>query len=128
MNFKKSALFTALSLVGFGTLATQDADYQHEVSLSTFDYVDGDFSQDATFSANYRYYVSPVSQKNGPYALSGFLAHTSNVGVEYGHSGSVGSYSLDGQYVFDSNFFIKANYQTIDLTLRTYNSYAVKAT
>ncbi len=63
MNFKKSALFTVLSLVGFGTLAAQDADYQHEVSLSTFDYVDGDFSQDATFSANYRYYVSPVSQK-----------------------------------------------------------------
>ncbi len=34
----------------------------------------------------------------------------------------MGSYSLDGQYVFDSNFFVKATYQTID-TDEDFNNY-----
>lgn len=69
---------------------------------------------DGVWSAAYRYYFEAVDQSNGPYALNGFLAQKSNVGVNYQYydieNFDVDSISIDGKFVFDSNWFISAAY------------------
>lgn len=110
---------TALALVlGFGTLpamAAQDAPFQHEAGVkyaaNTEEFGDG------LWDLNYRFYVDPVSQEKGPYALNGFLAQSSNVGASYSKldDAELDVFAVDGTYVFDSKWFVGAKIKRYDV-------------
>ncbi|PHQ76080.1 MAG: hypothetical protein COB74_03595 [Shewanella sp.] len=119
---KKSILSLAvlLGLVSTSANATDDIDssstFQHEANV-TFN-TNSDDLDDGLWSLDYRFYFSPVDTDNGPYALNGFLAQKSNIGAQYAQMSiftDTVSYSIDGTYVLDSNWFIGANYSKVDI-------------
>ena len=109
-----------LGFVSTSANATDDIDssstFQHEANV-TFN-TNSDDLDDGLWSLDYRFYFSPVDTDNGPYALNGFLAQKSNIGAQYAQMNmftDTVSYSVDGTYVLDSNWFIGANYSQIDI-------------
>lgn len=108
MNKSTIAAAILFGLSSASAFAANDNNYQHEAQLD-YNTTSEEFS-DGDWDLNYRYYTTPVDQKNVPYALSGFLAQTSNVGAHYGFNNSnnndVDNYGVDGEYVFDSKWFI----------------------
>ncbi|WP_394200541.1 putative porin [Shewanella waksmanii] len=103
------ALFAAL--VTPQVFAAQDNPFQHQAGVSYG--ANSEEVSDGVWNANYRYYTSPVDQASSPYALNGFLAQTTNFGAQYSDFDAVDAkgYGVDGTYVFDSKWFIGANYQ-----------------
>jgi hypothetical protein len=109
---------TAIALVlGFVTLpamAVQDAPFQHQAgvnySANTEEFGDGQWD------LNYRFYADSVSQEKGPYALNGFLAQSSNLGASYSKidDAELDIFAVDGTYVFDSNWYIGADFRRFD--------------
>ena len=119
---KKSILSLAvlLGLVSTSANATDDIDssstFQHEANITFGSHTDD--LDDGLWSLDYRFYFSPVDTDNGPYALNGFLAQKSNIGAQYAQVSMITdtvSYSIDGTYVLDSNWFIGANYSKVDI-------------
>ena len=79
---KEAVVLVALfSLSSMSAVAAQDNDFQHEAGLS-FNANSEDTSY-GIWDTQYRYYFENVEQTNTPYALNGFLAQESNVGVNY---------------------------------------------
>ena len=100
--------------------AAEDLDssstFQHEANITFGSHTDD--LDDGLWSLDYRFYFSPVDTDNGPYALNGFLAQKSNIGAQYAQISMITdtvSYSIDGTYVLDSNWFIGANYSKVDI-------------
>ncbi|GGI97445.1 hypothetical protein GCM10007978_38940 [Shewanella hanedai] len=90
--------------------------FQHEANLTFGTHTDG--FDDGLWNLDYRYYFNPVDADKGPYALSGFLAQESNIGAQYAQIAVVTdivAYQVDGTYVFDSNWFIGAQYNRVYL-------------
>ena len=90
--------------------------FQHEANLTFGTHTDG--FDDGLWNLDYRYYFNPVDAEKGPYALSGFLAQESNIGAQYAQIAVVTdivAYQVDGTYAFDSNWFIGAKYNRVDL-------------
>lgn len=98
--------------------------FQHEANLS---YVtDTGDNGCSLWQLNYRYYFDNVDSEQTPYALNTFMAQSSNVGAQYslmnteyrgiGGNGDfdTDSYSIDGTYVFDSNWFLGLAYQHVN--------------
>ena len=113
-----------LALTSTTTLAATENAYQHDASI-VYASSSEEFS-DGTWNANYRYYLTPVSQDTVPYALSGFLAQTSNLGANYaGFEGDLDAYLINGQYVFASKWFVGANYQNLGTDLFDSDTYGV---
>ncbi|NMH65065.1 putative porin [Shewanella salipaludis] len=111
-------------LFSVNAFAAQDNTYQHEAGL---DYAANseDFG-DGFWNLGYRYYVTPVAQDKVPYALSGFLAQSSNLGVHYAtDSGDANDYRVDGEYVMDSKWFIGASYSRLDTDFVDNNNYGL---
>lgn len=126
MNKITLASLILLSSVSHISHAAQDKPYHHE---SQVDYITSseDFS-DGKWGLQYRYFQQAVNQETVPYALSEFLAQTSNIGGEYiGFDGNDKQYNLDGTYFFDSKWFIGLGYQKTDFNetsnLKLINSY-----
>ncbi|WP_297895681.1 putative porin [Shewanella sp.] len=112
------------ALTSTTTLAATDNAYQHDAGI-VYASSSEEFS-DGTWNANYRYYLTPVSQDTVPYALSGFLAQTSNLGANYaGFEGDLDAYGVNGQYVFASKWFVGANYQNLGANLFDSDTYGV---
>ncbi|MBE7216228.1 hypothetical protein MK852_20495 [Shewanella benthica] len=118
---KKSILSLAV-LLGLTTSANaaENLDssntFQHEANITFGSHTDD--LDNGLWSLDYRFYFSPVDTDNGPYALNGFLAQKSNIGAQYAQMNmftDTVSYSVDGTYVLDSNWFIGANYSKIDI-------------
>jgi hypothetical protein len=122
---------TAIALVlGFVTspvMAAQDAPFQHQAgvnySASTEELDNG------LWDLNYRFYLDPVSQEKGPYALNGFLAQSSNVGASYSSFSQYDydSLAVDGTYVFDSKWFVGAQIRRYDSDFYDNELYQVNA-
>ncbi|WP_299494064.1 putative porin [uncultured Shewanella sp.] len=115
MNNITLASLILLSLASHSTIAAEDKPFHHE---SQVDYITSseEFS-DGKWGLQYRYYQTAVNQETVPYALSGYLAQTSNIGGEYiGFGDSDRQYNLDGTYVFDSKWFVGLGYQKTDLS------------
>ncbi|RTR28865.1 putative porin [Shewanella atlantica] len=121
---KKNALTVAIfaSFMAFSANANSEAKtssanrYQHEANVTLSTHTD-DFG-DGLWNLNYRYYLHPVNIENGPYALNGFIAQESNIGAQYTQMNNYSDndmYSIHGSYVFDSKWFIGANYQKINI-------------
>lgn len=124
MLIKRLNLALLFALASSTTFAATDNIYQHDASL---DYVSSteEFSE-GTWNAGYRYYFTAVSQETTPYALSGFLAQTSNIGAKYaGFEGDLDAYGMNGQYVFTSKWFVGANYQNLGTDLFDSDTYGV---
>ncbi|WP_299011707.1 hypothetical protein [uncultured Shewanella sp.] len=114
MNKITFAGFFLLSAVSHISHAVQDKPYHHE---SQIDYISSseDFSN-GKWALQYRYFQEAVNQETVPYALSGFLAQTSNIGGQYvGFGDDDTRYDIDGTYVFDSKWFIGLGYQKTDI-------------
>jgi len=117
MNKTSLTLTVLLGLTSTHIYAVQDTAYQHEAEVS---YAGSSESfSDGSWNGQYRYYFTPVNQDTAPYALSGFLAQTSNLGGHYSKLDADGdfnvtAYSIDGEYVFADNWYIGANYQNLD--------------
>ena len=118
---KKSILSLAV-LLGLTTSANaaENLDssntFQHEANITFGSHTDD--LDNGLWSLDYRFYFSPVDTDNGPYALNGFLAQKSNIGAQYAQISMITdtvSYSIDGTYVLDSNWFIGANYSKVDI-------------
>lgn len=107
-------------LISCNALATDtptqiDNSYQHELDLALGTYSD-DFG-DGVWNLGYRYYLSPVSVENGPYALNGTLAQASNIGVQYAQMqviDDIDVYHIDATYVFDTKWFVGGMYAKTD--------------
>lgn len=115
MNKTSLTLAVLLALTSTHIYAVQDTAYQHEAEVTYAGYSES-FS-DGSWNGQYRYYFTPVSQEKTPYALSGFLAQTSNLGGQYSKKNGdfdVTAYSIDGEYVFEDKWYIGANYQNLD--------------
>ena len=110
MKLNHTALAVVLGCFSFSSLATNDNPYQHEVTIGASDTVNSDYNTDTLWGASYQYYFSPVSQDKGPYALNGWLAQTSNMGLNLGSSNDVRSYGVGGTFVTDAKWFVSANY------------------
>jgi len=125
MNKTTLTLAVLLGLTSTNIYAVQDTDYQHEAEVSYA--ASSESFSDGTWSGQYRYYFTPVSQDSTPYALSGFLAQTSNLGGQYNKldvdfDADFTTYAIDGEYVFADKWYIGANYQNTDL-----NNYVSKS-
>ena len=115
MNKTTLTLAVLLGLTSTHIYAVQDTAYQHEAEV-TYAGSSENFS-DGSWNGQYRYYFTPVSQEKVPYALSGFLAQTSNLGGYYSQLNSdfdFTNYAIDGEYVFTDKWYIGANYQNLD--------------
>jgi len=115
MNKTTLTLAVLLGLTSTNIYAVQDTDYQHEAEVSYA--ASSESYSDGVWNGQYRYYFTPVNQEKGPYALSGFLAQTSNIGGYYSKLNSdfdVKSYALDGEYVFADKWYIGVRYQNSD--------------
>ncbi|GGJ00809.1 hypothetical protein GCM10007978_43070 [Shewanella hanedai] len=126
MNKSTTALAILLGLTSMSAVAAQDNAFQHEASL---DYqTNSEEVSDGAWNAQYRYYVAPVDQSKSPYALNGFLAQTSNIGANYStfDVADYDQYGVDGTYVFDSKWFVSANYQQVDVSSTDFNTYGAQ--
>jgi len=123
---KITALAILLGFVSVNAAAAQDNPYQHEAGLK-YSANSEEFS-DGLWNANYRFYISPVDQTKGPYALNGFLAQTSNVGANYSNydESDLDTIGVDGTYVFASKWFIAANYQRSEIGSFDWNTYGAE--
>ncbi|NRB22229.1 MAG: putative porin [Shewanella sp.] len=119
---KKSILSLAvlLGLVSTSVNAAENLDssntFQHEANVTLGTHTDE--LDNGLWSLDYRFYFSPVDTDNSPYALNGFLAQKSNIGAQYAQMSmftDTVSYSIDGTYVLDSNWFIGVNYKLLDM-------------
>ncbi|MCL1125149.1 hypothetical protein [Shewanella surugensis] len=113
---KKTTIATLilLNLACHSAIAAQDKAYFHE---SQVDYLTSseEFS-DGQWGLQYRYYATAVNQETVPYALSGYLAQTSNIGGQYVGIGDDDTrYYIDGTYVFDSKWFIGLGFKKTDI-------------
>ncbi|QYJ71244.1 putative porin [Shewanella sp. FJAT-51649] len=124
MLINRLNLALLLALTSTTTLAVTDNTYQHDVNLVYASSTD-EFS-DGSWDADYRYYFTPVSQDTVPYALSGFLAQSSNIRVGYNVSDHSDFYLIDGEYVFDSKWFIGLSYGVVDSDYQDTNNYGAK--
>ena len=120
MNTNSLSLALLLGLAAPYVSATTETDpsntFQHEANLTFGTHTDG--FDDDLWNIDYRYYFNPVDAEKGPYALSDFLAQESNIGAQYAQIGVIAdivSYQIDGTYVFDSNWFIGAKYNRVDI-------------
>ncbi|MFT5234786.1 MAG: hypothetical protein ACI90A_000148 [Shewanella sp.] len=119
----KSNTLALTILLGLATpyvSATTETDpsntFQHEANLTFGTHTDG--FDDGLWNIDYRYYFNPVDAEKGPYALSDFLAQESTIGAQYAQIGIIAdivSYQVDGTYVFDSKWFISAQYNRVDI-------------
>lgn len=126
MRQTTTALAILFSLTSLSAAAVQDNNYQHEIGLSYT--TNSEEVSDGLWNANYRYYFKGVEQGKTPYALNGFLAQESNIGANYQNFNptDTDSYGVDGTLVFDSNWFIGANYQRVDVASYDFNTYAAE--
>ncbi|NMH65431.1 putative porin [Shewanella salipaludis] len=126
MKQTTAALAILLSLASTAAMAVQDNSYQHEAGLN----YNGNSEEfgDGTWNANYRYYFKSVDQAKGPYALNGFLAQESNLGASYSNYDALDTdtFGIDGTYVFDSNWFVSANYSRVDVGSHDANTYGAE--
>ncbi len=120
MNKSNLSLAVLLGLMATSANATDKIDssntFQHEANVTFGSHTDD--LDNGLWSIDYRYYFKPVDVEKGPYALSGFLAQTSNIGAQYAQVSTFDdsvSYSIDGRYVLESNWFVGANYSKVDL-------------
>ncbi|WP_153916195.1 putative porin [Shewanella sp. TC10] len=110
---QKGLYFTILTSLSVLSTAAIADDYQHDASVTYYDQTES--SSDGTFKIDYRYYFSPINDTNKPYLLSGYLAQTSNIGGVYSGLGNdFDQYDISGEYVFDSNWFLKAQYANFE--------------
>jgi hypothetical protein len=111
-------------LFGANAFAAQDNTYQHEAGL---DYgAHSDYFEEGTWNLGYRYYATPVAQDKVPYALSGFLAQSSNMGASFSTmEGDDKYYGIHGEYVLDSKWFIGGSYYRQDADFMENNSYGL---
>ncbi|ABV34868.1 conserved hypothetical protein [Shewanella sediminis HAW-EB3] len=117
MNKTTLTLAVLLGLTSTHIYAVQDTAYQHEAEV-TYAGSSESFS-DGTWNGQYRYYFTSVNQDSAPYALSGFLAQTSNLGGQYSKldvdvDADFTTYAIDGEYVFEDKWYIGARYQNAD--------------
>lgn len=124
MLINRLNLALLLALTSTTTFAVTDNTYQHDVNLVYASSTD-EFS-DGSWDADYRYYFTPVSQDTVPYALSGFLAQSTNIRVGYNVSDHSDFYLIDGEYVFDSKWFIGLSYGVVDSDYQDTNNYGAK--
>ncbi|MFB2686211.1 outer membrane beta-barrel protein [Shewanella mangrovisoli] len=124
MLINRLNLALLFALTSTTTLAVTDNTYQHDVNLVYASSTD-EFS-DGSWDADYRYYFTPVSQDTVPYALSGFLAQSSNIRVGYNVSDHSDFYLIDVEYVFDSKWFIGLSYGVVDSDYQDTNNYGAK--
>ncbi|WP_298776111.1 putative porin [uncultured Shewanella sp.] len=115
MNKSTIAAALLLSLTSASAFAANDNNYHHEAQLE-YNSTSENFS-DGDWDMNYRYYTQSVDQKTVPYALSGFLAQSSNIGGHFGFNNDetdFRNYGIDGEYVFDSKWFINGKLNRAD--------------
>ncbi|MBQ4892305.1 putative porin [Shewanella sp. MMG014] len=122
-----TALALLSSLFTLPAIAAQDSLYQHEVGLEY--QANTEKFGDGIWDVNYRYYAKPVTPDNGPYALNGFLAQTSNIGAGYSlfDAADTDTIRIDGTYVFDSKWFIGAEYNHFEVGSYSSNLYKIDA-
>ncbi|MCK8046025.1 putative porin [Shewanella sp. 1CM18E] len=126
MRKSTTAIAILLGLSSTSAVAVQDKNYQHEASLSYT--TNSEEVGDGLWNANYRYYFKSVEQGKTPYALNGVLAQESNVGASYQNFDPTdsNSYGVDGVFVFDSNWFVGANYQKVDVGFYDFKTYGAE--
>ncbi|WP_285164956.1 putative porin [Shewanella goraebulensis] len=113
-NMIQKGLYLA-TLTVFSSLSTSVMadDYQHDGNVTYYDQTES--SSDGTFKVDYRYHFSPISDANKPYLLADYLGQTSNIGGHYSGIGNdFDQYDISGEYVFDSKWFIKAQYANFE--------------
>ena len=126
MKHTTTALAILLSLSSMSALAAQDNDFQHEAGLNYG--ANSEEVSDGIWNAYYRYYFKGVDQSKSPYALNGFLAQESNIGASYSNFDvlDMDTIGADGTFVFDSNWFVSANYQRFEIGNFDFNTYGAE--
>jgi hypothetical protein len=101
-----TALALVLGFVALPTVAAQNTPFQHQAGVTYS--ANSEELDDGLWDLNYRFYLDPVSQAKGPYALHGFLAQASNLGASYSKidEAELDIFAVDGTYVFDSKWFV----------------------
>lgn len=116
MNTRKIPTVRLILLLGVSTASAADAqdnNYHHQAELNHINSSE-DFGR-GIWDTRYRYYFTPVSQAQGPYALSGFLAQNSSIAASYSNFASdFDTLGFDGSYVFASRWFIGGGYSLTD--------------
>ncbi|WP_051484586.1 putative porin [Shewanella waksmanii] len=99
---------------------TGQFNHQADLSYINNDNIDSYLSGSDLWQVNYRYYLDEVDVANGPYALNGFLAQSSQFGAFYtaqqdslsgGAKADSDFYGVDATYVFDNGWFVGGRYQ-----------------
>ncbi|MBM7071710.1 hypothetical protein JQC92_06595 [Shewanella sp. 202IG2-18] len=114
MKWTSTLTALSLSVIGFSALSAQDNNYQSELTVSYMDFSSNKLDIDPTWGVQYSYYGSPISQSASPYQLNRFLSQTSVLDLNYSNTDSNNTYGIAGKYVFDSKWFVGANYQSTD--------------
>ena len=114
MKWTSTITALSLSVIGFSAMSAQDNNFQNELTVNYMDYSSNKFDKDPTWGVVYSYYGSPISQSSSPYQLNRFLAQTSVLDLNYSNRDSDNSYGIGGEYVFDSKWFIGANYERVE--------------
>ncbi|WP_413484853.1 hypothetical protein [Shewanella baltica] len=123
MHKRLIGIAVVFGLLSTNTFAATDKAYQHDANINYG--ASSEAFSDGGWSADYRYYSTPVSQDSAPYALSGFLAQTSNFGGKYSFNDDIDSYGVNGEYVFASKWFVGANYFNLDSDFYDANTYGI---
>ncbi|MCH1930001.1 hypothetical protein L9G16_07395 [Shewanella sp. A25] len=98
-----------LSLCSTATMAANDNAFQHQAEVAYTAPVD--HFGEGVWEGGYSYYFTPVSQDTHPYVLSGYLAQTSFInGYVASEDSGYDAFSITGQHVFDSKWFVSADY------------------
>ncbi|NRB23226.1 putative porin [Shewanella sp.] len=126
MKHTTTALAILLSLSSMSAVAAQDNDFQHEAGLEYN--ANSEDAGDGAWNAYYRYYFEGVDQGKSPYVLNGFLAQASNIGANYSNFDVIDSDTIgvDGTFVFDSNWFVSANYQRNEIGNFDFNTFGAE--
>ncbi|GAA0792877.1 MULTISPECIES: putative porin [Pseudomonadati] len=110
MTLSKVSLALLASFLSFSTFAAENLPFHHEAEIG---FMDSSEDSDGLVNAKYSYYFTAVEQTERPYQLAAFLNQGAIISARYATTEYQDLYALSGEYVFDSKWFIGAEYLKI---------------
>lgn len=117
MKWTSTITALSLSMISASAFSANDEKFQNELTISYMDLSSSSIDVEPTWSAQYTYFGSHISQKTSPYQLNRFISQTSTLDLNYSNTDGDSSYGIGGEYVFDSKWFIGGDYQRADYSL-----------
>jgi len=110
MTLSKVSVALFASFLSFSTFAAENLPFHHEAEVG---FLDSSEDSDGLVNAKYSYYFTAVEQTEIPYQLATFLNQGAVISARYATTEYQDLYALSGEYVFDSKWFIGAEYLKI---------------